>query len=52
MMKHLHVWYSGKAQRSGPDVIETNLAFALPYWENRKASNDKIRWKIVTVQSS
>jgi len=47
-MRHLHVWYSN-ARRSEPDVIETNLVYALPYWEKRKAVNDKIRWKIVEV---
>jgi hypothetical protein len=47
-MKHLHVWYS-KSRKPSPDVIETNITFALPYWENRKAVNENIRWKIVEV---
>ena len=25
-------------------VVETNLKWAIPYWENRKRFNDKIRW--------
>ncbi len=25
-------------------VVETNLDWAIPYWENRKRLNDKIRW--------
>lgn len=25
-------------------VVETNLDWAIPYWENRKRFNDKIRW--------
>lgn len=30
-----------------PIVIETNLAWALPYWTNRKQQNPKIFWEIV-----
>ena len=27
-----------------PIVVETNLAFAIPYWERRKRSNPKLFW--------
>jgi hypothetical protein len=30
-----------------PIVIETNLAWALPYWTNRRRHNPKIFWEIV-----
>ena len=30
-----------------PIVIETNLAWALPYWIKRKQQNPKIFWEIV-----
>ena len=30
-----------------PVVIETDLAWALPYWTNRKQQNPKIFWEIV-----
>ena len=26
-------------------VVETNLAWAIPYWEKRKASNKAITWR-------
>ena len=26
-------------------VVETNVAWALPYWEKRKKLNPKITWK-------
>lgn len=29
-----------------PTVIETNLAWALPYWTSRKQLNDQIKWRI------
>lgn len=28
-------------------VTETNLAFALPYWKQRKQTNKRIRWEFV-----
>lgn len=28
-----------------PVVIETNLAWALPYWQARKRHNPDIRWE-------
>ena len=30
-----------------PIVVETNLAWALPYWQKRKKINPKIFWEIV-----
>ena len=30
-----------------PIVIETNLAWALPYWTERKKANPRIFWEIV-----
>jgi hypothetical protein len=30
-----------------PIVIETNLEYALPYWQKRKLSNPEIRWTII-----
>ena len=27
-------------------IVETNIAWALPYWTQRKQINDKITWKI------
>ncbi len=30
-----------------PIVIETNLAWALPYWRQRRRLNPKIFWEIV-----
>ena len=29
-----------------PIVVETNLAWALPYWQQRKKQNPKIFWEI------
>lgn len=29
-----------------PIVVETNLAWALPYWQARKKQNPKIFWEI------
>ena len=29
-----------------PTVIETNLAWAIPYWTRRKQQNPNISWKI------
>ncbi len=26
--------------------IETNIEFALPYWQRRRALNDRITWRI------
>jgi hypothetical protein len=28
-------------------VVETNLAFAIPYWAKRKALNNAITWRII-----
>jgi hypothetical protein len=28
-----------------PIVIETNLAYAIPYWTKRKRANPKIYWE-------
>jgi hypothetical protein len=28
-----------------PLVIETNIAWAVPYWENRRKINPKLYWK-------
>jgi hypothetical protein len=30
-----------------PIVVETNLAWAVPYWTERKRVNPKIFWEIV-----
>jgi hypothetical protein len=30
-----------------PIVIETNLAWAIPYWTERKRKNPKLFWEIV-----
>jgi hypothetical protein len=27
-------------------VIETNLAFAIPYWTKRKRLNNRITWEV------
>jgi len=27
-------------------VVETNVAWALPYWQSRKLSNPKITWEL------
>lgn len=27
-------------------VVETNVAWALPYWRKRKALNNKITWRV------
>jgi hypothetical protein len=27
-------------------VVETNLAWALPYWTQRKALNERITWSV------
>jgi hypothetical protein len=27
-------------------VVETNLAWALPYWKQRKAENKRITWSV------
>ena len=27
-------------------VVETNLAWALPYWKKRKALNENITWRV------
>ena len=48
--KKMKVYLSKKLNASfqmTPIVIETNLAWALPYWSNRKKSNPKIFWEIV-----
>lgn len=37
--------YLGHYARQQPICIETNLAWAIPYWTARKAGNDKIRWR-------
>ena len=29
-----------------PFVVETNIAWALPYWTKRKLLNPKITWRI------
>jgi hypothetical protein len=29
-----------------PIVVETNLAYAIPYWTKRKQMNPKIFWEI------
>jgi hypothetical protein len=31
-------------------VVESNLAWALPYWESRKKLNKAITWKIEGAQ--
>ena len=31
-------------------VVESNLAWALPYWEGRKKLNKSITWKIEATQ--
>jgi len=28
-------------------VVETNVAWALPYWEQRKALNKHITWSVI-----
>lgn len=40
---HLHVYISPSKV---PIVIETNLAWAYPYWEARKRFNPRIRWEL------
>ncbi len=30
-----------------PIVVETNIAWALPYWQKRKELNPKIFWEFV-----
>lgn len=40
---HLHV-FMGRNPR--PVVVETNVAFALPYWTKRKETNPKIHWSL------
>jgi hypothetical protein len=32
--------------RSDPLVIETNLAWAIPYWTKRKQVNPNIYWRL------
>lgn len=40
-MTHLHVYFNRRLI-----VIETNLAWALPYWTKRKQFNTSITWSI------
>lgn len=40
-MRHMHVYLGSK----DPIVIETNLAWAIPYWEERKRLNPNLRWR-------
>ena len=30
-------------------VVETNLAFAIPYWTKRKQSNPNISWELTNA---
>lgn len=46
----MRVYLSRHRNLSGqmtPIVIETNLAWAIPYWTQRKQANPKIFWEIV-----
>lgn len=46
----MRVYASSKRNLSGqltPIVIETNPAWALPYWTQRRKNNPKIFWEIV-----
>jgi hypothetical protein len=36
----MEVFFSGRLI-----VIETNLTWAIPYWEKRKATNKAITWR-------
>lgn len=40
-MKHMYVFLKGRLI-----VIETNPEYALPYWQRRRAINDRITWSI------
>ena len=42
-MKILKVYLKGKKT---PLVIESNMAYALPYWEKQKQLNPRLRIKI------
>jgi len=37
---HMYVYY-----RKRLIVVETNMEFAIPYWEKRKQQNDSITWE-------
>lgn len=37
---HMYVYY-----RKRLIVVETNMKFAIPYWEKRKQKNDSITWE-------
>ena len=39
----MKVYMRGSKQ---PFVIETNLAWALPYWTKRKQDNPRIYWRM------
>jgi hypothetical protein len=39
---HLHVYMNRRLL-----CVETNLAWALPYWCKRKQDNKNINWRIV-----
>lgn len=38
---HMHVFFDGRLI-----CIETNSDFAIPYWQRRRALNDRITWII------
>jgi hypothetical protein len=45
----MRVYMSRHRNLSGeltPIVVETNLAWALPYWHKRRTMNPKIFWEI------
>lgn len=45
-MHQLKVYLKG---RKTPIVIESNLAYAIPYWKKQKQLNPNIRIKIITT---
>jgi hypothetical protein len=42
---NMHIFVGPKNPHATPVVIETNLAWAIPYWTERKRLNPLINWK-------
>jgi len=42
----MYVYLRPLTRRTAPIVVETNLRWALPYWQARKQLNPNITWSI------
>ena len=55
-MTHMYVYLTTSPKNymgeRTPIVVETNLAWAVPYWEKRRQTNPDLRWEIKTTTTT